>query len=360
MNSHKYILEPYKGINSRYPCPKCEKKEFVRYIDTTTGKHIASDVGRCNREQNCGYKYTPAQYFQDNGLSVNNRAYTNTITRKPVKPVSFIPFDTFNASLQGYEHNYFTDYLKSLFGDELKARLIERYYIGTSRHWPGAVVFWQIDSKRRVRTGKVMLYDNVTGKRRKEDYYKPTWVHTLMKLPEFNLSQCLFGEHLLISNRISPVAVCESEKTAMIASVYRPKFIWMATGGATSSIDEKLKALKGCNVTLYPDLGKYGQWNEIAKKHGFKCNHYLEEIATPDEKEQGLDLADYFTKFDYKDVVKLDTAQAKQKITAYWQNYPEALSDFRANPKNRPLYHNEFCREFIPVSLAEFEKLTLK
>jgi len=66
MQSYKYILEPYKGMNSRYRCPECNKgKTFSRYIDTETGEHIADHVGRCNRVDNCGNHYTPKQYFQE-------------------------------------------------------------------------------------------------------------------------------------------------------------------------------------------------------------------------------------------------------------------------------------------------------
>jgi hypothetical protein len=37
--------------------------------------------------------------------------------------------------------------------------LIAQFYIGTSKHWPGATIFWQIDHQGRIRTGKIMLYD---------------------------------------------------------------------------------------------------------------------------------------------------------------------------------------------------------
>ena len=61
------------------------------------------------------------------------------------------------------------------------------------------------------------------------------WIHSIMKkrqlLPEdYNLVQCLFGEHLL---RIYPdriVVLVESEKSALIASGVYPNYIWLATG----------------------------------------------------------------------------------------------------------------------------------
>ena len=43
-----------------------------------------------------------------------------------------------------------------------------------------------------------MLYDPTTGKRVKEPFNHISWVHKVIKQPEFELKQCLFGEHLLL------------------------------------------------------------------------------------------------------------------------------------------------------------------
>lgn len=44
MSQYRYVLEPYKGMKTRYTCPACQKRDktFVRYIDTETGQHVAS------------------------------------------------------------------------------------------------------------------------------------------------------------------------------------------------------------------------------------------------------------------------------------------------------------------------------
>jgi hypothetical protein len=47
-----------------------------------------------------------------------------------------------------------------------------------------------------------MLYNANTGKRIKEPFNHATWVHSVLKLPEFNLQQCFFGEHLLQGNNL--------------------------------------------------------------------------------------------------------------------------------------------------------------
>ncbi|MBK8875904.1 MAG: hypothetical protein IPN13_19205, partial [Bacteroidetes bacterium] len=171
--SHRYILEPYKGMNTRYRCPalNCGKdKTFSLYIDTETGEHIHPTVGRCNRESNCGHHYTPKQYFQDNNISFDT-AQSKVYKPRPVapqpKPVSFIPVEVFKASLKAtaFETNHLVQFLIILFGVEVASQLVSRYFIATSKHWNGATIFWQIDTQGKIRTGKIMLYNPTTGKR---------------------------------------------------------------------------------------------------------------------------------------------------------------------------------------------------
>jgi hypothetical protein len=310
MNAHRYILEPYKGINTRYLCPSCQQREktFSRYIDTQTGKHVAPTVGRCNRESNCGYHYTPKQYFQDNNISFDAPQVKPYYKPKAVtpqqKPVSYIPVEVFKASLQSHEPNYFIKFLIDLFGVEVINELISKYFIGTSTHWNGATAFWQIDIAGKVRMGKIMLYSPTTGKRVKEPFNHITWVHKALKQPEFELRQCLFGEHLL-QDKTKPVAIVESEKTAIIASVYFPQFIWVAVGSLNNLNAEKCKVLAGRKVTLFPDLNGFEKWNIKAKELShlamFIVSDLLERKATEAERKQGFDLADYLIKFDYRE-----------------------------------------------------------
>ena len=308
--AHRYILEPYEGMNTRYRCPSCQHRDktFSLYIDTETGEHIHTSVGRCNRESNCGNHYTPKQYFQDNPAMSGNTPQPKAYKPRPVtpqpKPVSFIPVEVFKASLKGHETNHFVKFLIDLFGVEVASQLISHYFIATSKHWNGGTVFWQIDTQGKVRTGKIMLYSSTTGKRVKEPFNHINWVHSLLKQPEFELRQCLFGSHLLI-DKTKPVAIVESEKTAVIASVYLPQFIWVAVGSLTNLNAEKCHVLKGRTVTLFPDLNGFEKWSSKAKELShlatFTVSDLLERKATESEKKQGFDLADYLIKFDYRE-----------------------------------------------------------
>ncbi len=309
---HRYILEPYKGMKTRYHCPRCQQRDktFSLYIDTETGRYIHPTVGRCNRESNCGYHYTPSNYFQDNNVSFDTPQPKANKARPiilPPKPILFIPEEKFKASLKAYESNHFVSYLIDLFGLEVTNALVGKYFIGTSMHWNGATVFWQIDAQGKIRTGKIMLYRPTTGKRVKEPFNHITWVHTRRNQPDFELAQCFFGEHLL-RNKSKPVAIVESEKTAIIASTYLPDFIWVAAGSSDGLNASKCSVLKGRNVTLFPDLNAFDKWKRKAEEFShiatFQVSDLLERKATEIERRNGLDIADYLERFSLEEYLK--------------------------------------------------------
>jgi len=304
---HRYTLEPYKGIKTRYRCPSCgNPRIFVRYIDTATGAHLADHVGRCSREVNCAYHYTPKQFFAANGAPPD--AVPRTAHPLPTsKPLSYIPPHICDLSFAAYEHNNFVQFLAATFGAIVTYQLITRYHIGTSKHWPGAAVFWQVDRSGYVRTGKIMLYDAVTGKRVKHPYNHITWAHKVLQYPRYELSQCFFGQHLLcydgrLGNPRRPVAIVESEKTAIIASVFFPDKVWLACGSLTNLTTQRCLFLRGHEVTLYPDLGAYDKWLQRARemRHLVKVGvcDVLEQRATAQDREKGLDIADFLLRKD--------------------------------------------------------------
>ena len=228
------------------------------------------------------------------------------------KPISLIKSEKLIKSRTGYKVNHFVTFLISLFGEGITGELISKYFIGTSKHWQGATVFWQIDLKGKIRTGKIMLFDPNTGKRVREPFNHIQWVHTALKLNDYNLKQCLFGEHQLKGNS-KPVAIVESEKTAIIASVYLPQFIWVAVGSISNLKAERCNVLKGRNVVLFPDLKAFDKWSEKAKElshiTNFIVSDLLEKKANETDKLKGYDLADYLIKFDYRQFTDIEQKQ---------------------------------------------------
>lgn len=290
MSEYRYRLQHGGG---KQFCPGCRQRRFVRYVDTLTGEEVADEVGRCDREDSCGYHLRPSDYFHRQGI---NPAKVPSVHREPVPEpeLSLISPEVMRATFAGYERNNFCRWLVDLFGEQKALELALAYRLGTSKHWPGACVFWQIDAEHRIRGGKIMLYDAVTGRRVKEPFSHVQWVHSVLKIEPYTLKQCLFGEHLIASDRDKPVAVVESEKTAIVGAGFMPDFIWLATAGKGNLSQEKLKSLRGRKVTLFPDLGAYEPWHEKSKGlPEVRVSSILEKRATPDDRAAGLDLADY-------------------------------------------------------------------
>jgi hypothetical protein len=240
--------------------------------------------------------------------------------RAPYRPHSaaprpapdFISKDVFRASLKGYERNNFVAYLRKRFGEDAAAEMIERYPVGTSDSWkPGAVVFWYLDAAKRTRYGKLILYDPDTGKRDRSGQVGAMAAHTLLKLAG-NFSPCWFGEHLLAKCPTAPVYIVESEKTAIVASLYDPETVWLAAGGQGITDPAKWEPLAGRRVVLFPDAdapdpntnkSPYTQWSEHAERlrklgYNVTVSELLETEATPEDRAAKYDLADFLLKWE--------------------------------------------------------------
>ncbi|HRO39924.1 MAG TPA: DUF6371 domain-containing protein [Flavobacteriales bacterium] len=301
----RFTLEPYRGPSTRHTCPGCgHRKEFTKYVDTTTGEVLPDHVGKCNRADRCGYHYPPRDYFRDNGLKPDNgTAYTPK--PEPPPPVPFLHDRDVVKALRAHpEQNTLSAYWRNLIGSDRWDKVALDYALGTwsDGRMAGAAVYWQVDVDGKVKGGKVMLYDPATGHRSKEG--GTTWVHSLTGgIPEGRkLEQCLFGEHLLKDWPMDkPVAVVESEKTAMIAAALMPDICWLATGSKDEFKLAKLQALTGRKVLAFPDLAPkraaYIHWKQRALElhHLFASVHVsdiLETRATTERTQAGMDIAD--------------------------------------------------------------------
>ena len=324
MKTYKYSLD---RSSKKYICPDCNKKTFVLYINNSTGEPLHATVGKCDRDDNCRHHYSPKQYFADNRISFDTwRDYTPsrpkpTIITEP-QP-SYIDACIMRKSLTGYESNRFVRYLCRIVGDKLASDAVGRYFVGTSKYWQDSTVFWQIDLQQRIRCGKIMDYNQITGKRIKdiingEERSRITWVHRVLMLPDFNLSQCFFGEHLL-SDTSKPVAIVESEKTAIIASCYMPDFIWLSCGQKHGLTDKKCKVLKGRTVVLCPDCKAYDYWVKKAKELSEICtvsvSDLIEKHAAKHEYEAGLDIGDYLVRYSPSEFIKQPLPQKSAEIS---------------------------------------------
>ena len=308
MSTHRFILEPYKGVSTRHTCPACHNKRcFSKYMDMEKQIKFPDYVGRCDHEQKCGYHLTPHDYFEQNPMEKEKlmetdlRQYSKVEETKPIA-TSFIDANMVERSLHCYPANKLFQFLSSQFGENETLKMMTKYKVGISKHWEGATVFWQIDNQDHTRIGKIILYNSRTGKRVKEPHDHITWVHSLLHKDSYNLKQCFFGEHLLQSENTRPIALVESEKIALIASYYLPQYLWIASGGKNGCFNaSNLSALAGRSVILFPDLGATDYWKDKAglmKSYiiDVQLFDYLETHATEKDRKEGYDIADYLLK----------------------------------------------------------------
>lgn len=246
-------------------CPNCGQRRFVPYVSVADGETMAgAEYGRCDREDNCGYHRYPSGK-SDGGIKPKEHPQ--------LEPLRFYPaavqvaFDTplfyWACALVGY-------------GNAIEAW--NRYKVGKDGK---RTVFWQIDKDGEIRSGKSIPY-KMDGHRDKEDKYPANWLHRSPAWSSYKtgeeLQQCFFGEHLLRESQTAPVAIVESEKTALILSVYSKRFVWLACGGSQGlKNEEKNKVLAGRRVILIPDNEQYWNWRGTADANGWEIRAEMEK-----------------------------------------------------------------------------------
>ncbi len=245
-------------------------------------------------------------------------------------PIYYLPDEVLTKSLSHYERNDFARFLSGRFGYTVAADLLQRFQVGTSSRWEGASVFWLIDEQQRVRGGQIALYDQTghkvkhtdrEGKKRVcitsvraalkwkyRDVTPPGWLAAFPDDAE--TWPVVFGlPQLQTAPADIPVAIVEGPKTAIICSQLLPGFVWLAVGGKSYLKSERLDALRGRRIMLYPDLNAYHDttnsnghkikgWLTIAgqlQAEGFDVtvSDVLEGLATDEDRANGLDLADF-------------------------------------------------------------------
>lgn len=277
MTEFKYKL---RSGSKKNICPECGKKTFVPFIESETGKELLS--GRCDRESNCGYFQKPE----------SNEPIFTSKTEAVEKRTDYIPLEVLEKHFLTPNNNNFIKFLRSKFTN-IQVKEAENLYLISDLKQQ--VIFWQIDQLERVRSGKVMDYNPDTGKRIKDENGKSAinWMHR----QPYNLKQCLFGLHLTKEDKDRKIAIVESEKTAIIMSIYVPEFIWLATGSKSGFKDEYLHPIKLRKTIGFPDKGCFKEWNDKAtelNKFGYSIT--ISDIIENTECEDGLDVADLYLK----------------------------------------------------------------
>lgn len=335
MEAYRYTLEK---SSRKHLCPECNKRKFVRYIDTETKEYLPEQYGRCDREINCAYHLNPyADGYSDkaDGFTSNSQCKGSAFKefRSQPKPFAFIPLEILKKTRQGWEQNTFLQNLLNHIPYPFPASEIERvivqYQLGTilKGYMSGAITFPFIDESNNIRAIQAKKFD------KSNHTIITSFLHSIVEqnlkdsgrqIPEWLKSYnendskvtCLFGAHLLPKFPKNPVALVEAPKSAIICTLYygfpdKPDhLLWLAVYNLSSLSLEKCSALKGRTVILFPDLSKEGTafqlWSEKSKSlekklpgTRFFVNNLLEQKASIKAKSKGYDLADYLIQYDH-------------------------------------------------------------
>lgn len=278
-----YKFELQKG-SKHIICPSCQRKTFKPYVYTGTNNIVdAYKFGRCERINNCGY----IRYPNITGSDFEEWSPPEPKFYRAPTP-DFIPKKLIEASFSQFTKNVFFMWLVKMFGKNTALDLQKKYNIGTAKN--NGTVFWQEDRQGKFRTGKVMYYGS-NGRRLKN---KKSWyVHKQIK-PNFELMQVFFGEHLTSKNK--PIALCESEKTAILMSIFEPQYIWVSAGGAHMLNLYRLTRLPRLDF-VSPDHGAFNLWERQTNIFKNRKMDARVEIAVREKKvEEGADILDVILK----------------------------------------------------------------
>ena len=251
------------------------------------------------------------------------------------KPLMFMPRDFMERTLHRYHTDRLFGILARLFGEEKVKQIYDRYGVGGAKYSGGSVVFWQQDINGNIRTGKIMRYGEDAHKSQLPHGGVANWAHCMWpdKPKEFQMTQCFFGEHLLPGVPNRTVMLVESEKSAIVGTLFNPQFLWLASGGSNGCLNpEASKVLIGRKVIMVPDLNMEKKWAEkLMMLRGIGVDVDMFDMAQLDpmeeDIEEGRDIADFLLRAQPSDAEKMYREFERLK-TRWRQENPEFYRNF--------------------------------
>lgn len=343
MSSYRYDLDK---SSKKFYCPRCNKKRFVRYIDTeNNNNYLPEKYGNCDRLNNCGYSLNPYTdgyakevYKEEDKLykpNFNKATHKAKQPAKSPKSGSTKPIIRkqyyFNSDI--YSKSLNTDYFKdnslfkcliNHFEPEKVKEVFQLYKIGTiaKGYYKGCVLFPYIDIDNNINAVQAIYYNDKCSRK-----YNPNFLHSILeksykdKAPEWlnnylkndSKVNTFFGTYLLNKFPEKDVIIVEGAKEALICSLFFPEYVCLGVYSLQTFTKDRAKALRGRTVIAYPDLDienkAFYLWSDKAEEFkkgipNLKINviNLFGILATEEDLKNGLDdIADLILyKYNYK------------------------------------------------------------
>lgn len=243
-------------IAKKFSCPSCRQRRYVKYWDAQAQVYLPDEFGRCDRMDHCGYFNQPWDYVKN--LKMQTTMFGIKPKKEPKqerKKFKIVDKSVVVNSLTDYDSNSFYNFLSRLVGKDKAIEAMSQFFIGTEN---GGAIFWQIDSRLQCRTGSRIMY--------KEDGHRDKDIPPVrLFMKEDGYEPCFFGEHQIFGAPDDCIyAIVESEKTAVLCSIYMPELdgrtvVWLACHGVHGLTDEKMYPLADKDILLVPDCHFLGR-----------------------------------------------------------------------------------------------------
>lgn len=279
-NQLKTRLASDKG---KFDCPssqckaKKRKRTYSRVLDKASDKFLPYEFGRCDKPS-CGYERIPTkQDLVDLGIlgnssrkkyqmsSEKSTAYSSINSINPIYIMHSLVQVKHTLHLDLLENNQLLRAIMQQSGCSLDQiiSIFKKYGVGTVTKgaFKDAPIFYCYDQDMRVYPGQIIAYQK-NGKRNKSANKCITNSGiTLDKTGKIS-KPIYFGTHLIKAPNTRKIGLVESPKTALIAALYEPTYIWVATGGLSCfSPNEngkiRMEPLKPHPIVVFPDADAY-------------------------------------------------------------------------------------------------------
>lgn len=298
--AYQFKLDP---SSKKRKCPSCGEKTFVPYVhaDSLEVVDSAAGYGRCDRENNCGYHKHPGE---DKAQQSANKP--STVAKPEV--VQIYPEDKVLKPLLSRTkkcvsplHTYFKS--RGISMDHMI-----KWGVLTDGPDDSRTVFLFRNQENRIVNLKWFGYQ-VDGHRNKKikSYSLKQPPHTPPKKSSQKIDgqksvvkkyfMCLFGEHLLDTEKERIVCIVESEKSAVMAASKYPDYDWVACGSASGLSDgsndtaDKITPLMNRTIYWLCDADKAGRSNSsIRNLAKYKMDYLVVDLAP--EFQDGRDIGD--------------------------------------------------------------------
>lgn len=248
------------------------------------------------------------------GICINTAPNAVSTPKPPTQqappPPIYLNTQTISMAIE-VERTALYKYLSPLFSADAVKRVMAQYKCGLGHNlykdkdWKMSdspiqlqncrecAAFPYIDTNGNVHSIKVVPYDKANGHRIKG---KRSGADMQLYKPQQNKG-AYFGTHLLADSTTAPIAIVESEKSALIGALFAPNFIWIATGGKEylgQNHIHKLEPFKGRVIHVYPDADAVEDWRKHVddmRSNGYNVI-YRDDIIAKYPPESKIDIAD--------------------------------------------------------------------